>query len=211
MRLADFFAAAAQDCFPPANGGITVVPPEHGLAAIVAFTAHAVIATTLAKEALLALGADGFGGALHPRVQLAVAGGAKSLGVNDLILIGRGKGGGARLCESGDWNDHPRVNYARRLRRDVRVFGDARGLVTLSRGIGDRLELSIETPGETHGSGAGRALIADALTLLPEGAALFAAVSPGNARSLRAFLACGFRPIGSEVQIVLEGADPDAS
>jgi RimJ/RimL family protein N-acetyltransferase len=28
---------------------------------------------------------------------------------------------------------------------------------------------------------------------------VFAAVSPGNARSLRALLACGFTPIGSEV------------
>ncbi|WP_275461151.1 hypothetical protein [Streptomyces noursei] len=42
-------------------------------------------------------------------------------------------------------------------------------------------------------------LLAEALSLVPAGEPVFAAVSPGNARSLRAFLACGFTPIGSEV------------
>jgi hypothetical protein len=37
--------------------------------------------------------------------------------------------------------------------------------------------------------------------LLPAGEPLFAAVSPGNARSLRAFLAVGFTPVASEVII----------
>jgi len=34
---------------------------------------------------------------------------------------------------------------------------------------------------------------------IPEGDVVFAQVAPGNAASLRAFLAAGFRPIGSEV------------
>ncbi|RIQ11374.1 hypothetical protein DY240_28965 [Jiangella rhizosphaerae] len=38
-----------------------------------------------------------------------------------------------------------------------------------------------------------------ALRLVPAGEPVFAAVTPGNARSLRAFLACGFTPVGSEV------------
>ena len=42
----------------------------------------------------------------------------------------------------------------------------------------------------------------DALSLVPAGEPVFAAVSPGNARSLRAFLAVGFYPIrhGGEVK-----------
>jgi len=52
-----------------------------------------------------------------------------------------------------------------------------------------------------HDRGLGTALIAEAIRLVPEGELLFAAVSPGNARSLRAFLALGFKPIGSEVLI----------
>jgi hypothetical protein len=39
----------------------------------------------------------------------------------------------------------------------------------------------------------------DALGLIPPEEHVFAAVSPGNARSLRALLSVGFVPIGSEV------------
>ena len=49
-------------------------------------------------------------------------------------------------------------------------------------------------------------LIAEAIHLVPEGELLFAAVSPGNARSLRAFLSLGFTPIGSECLIRPEPA-----
>ena len=47
------------------------------------------------------------------------------------------------------------------------------------------------------GTGEGRSLIRDAL--VGETGPVFAAVSPGNARSLRTFLALGFAPVGSEV------------
>jgi hypothetical protein len=48
---------------------------------------------------------------------------------------------------------------------------------------------------------AGRGLIADGLQAIEPDQWVFAQVAPGNAASLRAFLACGFRPIGSEVLI----------
>jgi hypothetical protein len=47
-----------------------------------------------------------------------------------------------------------------------------------------------------------RCLLSDALGLVPRGEPVFAAVAPGNARSLRAFLATGFVPLGSEVLIM---------
>jgi len=50
--------------------------------------------------------------------------------------------------------------------------------------------------------GVGRGLIREAMGLVPAGEPVFAAVAPGNARSLRAFLAAGFVPLGSEVIIL---------
>jgi len=56
--------------------------------------------------------------------------------------------------------------------------------------------MSVETLGD---KGFGRELIDEARRLVPAGEPVFAAVAPGNARSLRAFLASGFVPLGSEV------------
>jgi L-amino acid N-acyltransferase YncA len=61
--------------------------------------------------------------------------------------------------------------------------------------------MSVETLPELHGRGHGRRFIDDAVCRAPADRWLFAAVSPGNARSLRAFLAAGFRPLASEVII----------
>jgi hypothetical protein len=82
------------------------------------------------------------------------------------------------------------------------VFGDDTGLAVVGRGLVDRTELSVELlePRRTA-AGAGRRLIAGALAALEPGRWCFAQVSPGNAASLRAFLAAGFVPIGSEVLI----------
>lgn len=72
-------------------------------------------------------------------------------------------------------------------------------MVTLAQGLPGRAELSVEV--SAGRAGVGRDLLRDALALVPTGEPLFAAVSPGNARSLRAFLAVGFQPVGSEVII----------
>jgi hypothetical protein len=137
---------------------------------------------------------------LQPAVLMRLAGAGGEVGVLDLTLVARGRGGN-RLPILDGLDDHPRVQHARALREQVRVHGDDRGLVTLARGLAGRTELSIETAPALHGSGAGRTLLTDALTLIPAGAPVFAAVSPGNTRSLRAFLASGFTPIASEVLI----------
>jgi hypothetical protein len=71
--------------------------------------------------------------------------------------------------------------------------------VTLSLVLAGRLELSLEVVDQ--GNGVGQSLLADGLHLVPAGEPVFAAVSPGNVRSLRLFLTAGFRPIGSEVII----------
>lgn len=193
------FLAAADGRFPAADGGVTVLPGlPGGLECSVAFTGHAVVATALPAARVRAHRPDGFGRSVAPDFLLALAGPAGWIGDLDVVLVGRGVGGSPRLRPLPGAEDHPRVRYARRLRTGVRVFGDDRGLVTLAAGLAGRTELSVELR-EPRGGGLGRELLADALTLVPAGEPVFAAVSPGNARSLRAFLATGFTPIGSEV------------
>jgi hypothetical protein len=203
--LLDLLLSAVDGHFPPVDGGVTVLPAlGGGLECSVAFTGHAVVATDLPAAAVLARGPDGFGGSLAPDFLRWLAGPDGWIDAVDAILVGRGTGpgtgpGGDRpvLPRRTDLEDHPRVVRARGVRTAVDVHGDDRGVVTVSRGLAGRCELSIEVA--RPGRGVGRALLADGLRLIPAGAPVFAAVAPGNARSLRMFLAAGFTPLGSEV------------
>lgn len=205
--LLAFFHDAAGGRFPPVDGETTYLPPlVDGFEAVVAFTGHAIIASRLGRDVLAPLEPDGFGGALAPAVLTRMAG-TGTIGVIDVTLVRHGVGGGS-LPETDTHDDHPRVRHARKLRRDVRVFGDRCGFVTLARGLAGRAEMSVELVIDPPRDGprsearrTGRDLITEALGLVPAGTPLFAAVSPGNARSLRAFLACGFVPLGSEVLV----------
>lgn len=186
--------------FPPIDGGVDVSAPTVGdHHAVVEFTGHSFVLTDRDRDDLLARGADGFGGASHPDVLRWLAGPDGWIGSHDAVLAARGTGAGAgRLALRDDLDDHPRVVRSRRHRRGVDVHGDDTGLVTIGRGLVDRLELSVEVfPGGAPG--AGRRLIVEALGLIPTGEIVFAQVAPGNAASLRAFLSCGFAPIGAEV------------
>ena len=107
-----------------------------------------------------------------------------------------------------DLDDHPRVQRARHHRRDVEVFGDDAGLVVVGRGLVGRWELSVERHDAGQGGGHGRRLIGAGLARIPAGERCWAQVAPGNAASLRAFLACGFVPVGSEVIIEPAGITP---
>jgi hypothetical protein len=149
---------------------------------------------------VLARGADAFGGSLEPPFLTWLVG-AGTFDSIDVTLVARGRGQ-SRLPPRSDLDDHPRVQRARRLRSEVEVYGDERGLVTLSNGLAGRRELSIELPSEQQGRGLGRSLLHDALGLVPRGEPVFAAVAPGNARSLRAFLALGFQPLASEIVVL---------
>lgn len=194
--------AAAGGEFPPVDGQAVLVPPlPGGLEAVVSFTGHALMATQLTPADVSDLQLDGFGAALQPAVLLRMAGPRGVVGVIDGTLVGRGLGGG-NLPARADLDDHPRVRHALSLRQHVRVHGDERGLVTLAEGVAGRLELSVEAdPSWNGGAGAGKELVLEALRLVPAMEPVFAAVSPGNARSLRVFLALGFQPLGSEVLI----------
>lgn len=99
--------------------------------------------------------------------------------------------------------DHPRVDHAWRYRDDVRVYVDQLGgLVLTGRGLADRLECAIELPDAHHNQGLGRRLARAARALIPPNTSIWAQITPGNAASLRAFLAAGYKPVGSEALLV---------
>jgi hypothetical protein len=199
--LAGVLRAAAGGAFPAVDGIAELLPPDAaGTCAVVSFTGHAYVLTELPSEALADLALDGYGAAAHPRALTRLAGGG-AIGSLDVVLVRPGAAGSTALAERADLEHHPRVERARHHRRDVRVLGDARGFVTIGRGLVDRIEMSVELLDHAHGNRTGRQLIAEGLCAIGTEELVFAQVAPGNAASLRAFLACGFRPIGSEVLI----------
>ena len=183
------------------DGGVTFLPElGEGQEAVVCFTGHAFIASRLTADDLSDLGPDGLGRALHPEVLLRMAGPRGSIGSIDITMFAEGLGGGA-LVPRPELDHHPRVAFARARREQVRAYGSLDGLFTLGLGLGGRREMSVENSPDGP---RGRHLIHQALTMTPHGEHLFAAVAPGNARSLRSFLACGFIPIASEVLVSVE-------
>jgi hypothetical protein len=189
--LAVLLAAAAGE-FPPADGRAIFLPPlPNGHAAVVSLTGRAYLATDRQLPGL-----DGFGSALRPEVLRELAGPTGEIDTLDVTLATHGMGSGD-LPARHDLGEHPRVRQALAIRENVRVYGDDRGLVTVAEGLAGRTEMSVEA----FQPGKGRQLIREALRLVPAGEPVFAAVAPGNARSLRAFLAERFVPLGSEVII----------
>ena len=195
--------AAANGSFPAVDGRVEVVPPDAaGTEAVVAFTGHAMVLTGRDPSDEVFSGVDAFGGVGHPGFVIALAGDS-TIGSHDVVLVRPGGASADPLPETHRHDDHPRVVRARRHRRNVTVLGDATGLVTIGAGLAGRTEISVEVDVEVAGAmtGAGRRLILGGLATLPMAELVFAQVAPGNAASLRAFLACGFRPIGSEIII----------
>ena len=73
-QLLSYFIDAVDGRFPPADGGVTLVPAlPRGLECSVAFTGHAVIATDLPADDVHAQGPDGLGGSFAPEAAQAEA------------------------------------------------------------------------------------------------------------------------------------------
>jgi GNAT superfamily N-acetyltransferase len=102
------------------------------------------------------------------------------------------------LTDSG----HPRVVRALRYRADVRVWTSDHGVLVLGRGLAGRWEAAVEVSPEARNTGHGRALASAARHLVPEDRPVWAQIAPGNASSLRAFLAAGYQPVASEVLLI---------
>lgn len=199
--LGDLIEDAFHNVFPPADGRVTVVPArQENLQTVMAFTGHAVVATQRPPNAVLAKGPDGFGGALAPDFLLWLADEDGRIGTIDVVLVAAGRGK-TTLPVRPDLESHPRVQHAVSIRNDVVVYGDDRGVATVGSGIGGLTEISVEVAVGKGNAGVGRSLITDALGVVEKDRVVVAEVAPGNAQSLRAFLTCGFKPIGSAVHI----------
>ena len=100
-------------------------------------------------------------------------------------------------------HDHPRVRRAQRYRTDVSAWSAPGGVIVLGRGLAGRWEVAVEVEPEARDRGLGRALAATARHLVPDDRPLWAQVAPGNAASVRAFLAAGYAPVGMEALLVV--------
>lgn len=201
--LRDILDAAARGVFPPADGGTTVVPQHSPRdAGVLSFTAHSVVFTDedprWVHETLAAVECDALAATMNPRFLAAfLERTGRTCETVDAVLVGSPLPGEPPLAlKEIEDAGHPRVVYARRRRDDVRAWTVEGGVLVLGRGIAGRLEVSVEVDEDVRHRGLGRSLVTAARHLVTE--PLWAQIAPGNARSMRAFQAAGFRPVGAE-------------
>ncbi|MER7974320.1 MULTISPECIES: GNAT family N-acetyltransferase [unclassified Streptomyces] len=199
--------AAARGALPPADGVTVVVPQEcERDAGVLAFTAHAVVFTdedpAWVRAALRATDCDPLGAPMHPRFLAALLERTgRTAETVDTMLVAAPLTGELPLplVEIAD-GGHSRIGYARGRRDAVRAWTTEGGVLVVGRGIGGRLEVSVEVDEGARQRGLGRRLARAARQVVAE--PLWAQVTPGNARSLRAFLAAGYRPVGAELLLL---------
>ncbi|WP_406180499.1 GNAT family N-acetyltransferase [Streptomyces sp. NBC_01006] len=209
-RLGEILEAAAAGEFPPADGGTTVVPqPNPRDAGVIAFTAHSVVFTDedpqWVRSTLAALECDALAATMHPRFLAALLDRTRrTTDTVDLLTVAGPLPGDPplELREVAD-PDHPRVRRALRRRDDVRVWAADGGVLVLGRGVAGRWETAIEVDEAARHRGLGRDLARAARHLVPDGGPVWSQQAAGNARSIRAFQAAGFRPVGSEALLLV--------
>jgi GNAT superfamily N-acetyltransferase len=201
--LAGILSEAAAGRFPPADGGVTILPPlsprDPG---VFGFTAHAVIVTDADRDWVLSqLPPGDLAGPLSSAfLQALCQATGRSAGSIDVLSVAEPIPGPPPLDLLPERDaEHPRVRRALRYRDDVRAWCTDGGIVLLGRGVAGRWETAIEVDPLARGRGLGRALALAARHLVPDGEPLWAQVAPANAASVRAFLAAGFESIGAEV------------
>ncbi|RFU88238.1 GNAT family N-acetyltransferase [Streptomyces triticagri] len=204
-QLSTILEAVAQGRFPAPDGSVAVVPQPDGRdAGVVAFTAHSVVFTDedprWVHDTLAALDCDALAATMNPRFLAAFMDRTgRSMDTIDLLTVAGALPGPPPIAlVETDGAAHPRVARAHKHRSGVRIWACDDGLLTLGRGVAGRWEASIEVAEDARHRGTGRALAVAARHLVPDGAAVWAQQSPGNARSVRVFQAAGFRPVGSE-------------
>jgi GNAT superfamily N-acetyltransferase len=191
--------------YPPPDGGVTILPqPCARDAGVIGFTAHAVIfvdadpawvASQLPPGDLSGPVSPAFLNALGERT-------GRSAHSTDVVFVTSPLPGPPPVAlTAGADPAHPRFARARRCRDDVRAWQADGGVVLLGRGVAGRWEASIEVDEDRRRRGLGRALATAARHLVPDGAPLWAQVAPGNAASVRAFLAAGYTPVGAEAML----------
>lgn len=216
--LADILRGVERGVFPAPDLGITVLPaPSPREACVLAFTGHSVIAADVDPAWVAERVPPGdlsaptnppFLSALEQTTGRWVNGIDAMLLAPALTDPAERAEATAGLTELTD-HDHPRVHRALRYRDDVRVYVDQHGgLVLTGRGLASRLECAIEVPDDSRGKGHGRRLALAARALIPPSAHIWAQITPGNAASLRTFLAATYKPVGSEALLTVSGETP---
>lgn len=207
--LAAVLAEVAAGRFPPADGGVTIVPATARRdAGVIGFTAHAVIFTDADPGWVAAqLPAGDLAGPLSPAFLHALGQrtGRQAHTIDMLCVAAALPGPPPVALAHGPGPDHPRLARALRYRDAVQAWRADGGIVTIGRGVAGRWEVSIEVDAGRRGAGFGRVLAAAARHLLPAGTPLWAQISPANVASVRAFLAAGFRPAGAEAHLTQLG------
>jgi len=203
--LAEILDAAARGQFPPPDGTTTVVAqPSQRDAGVISFTAHSVVFTDedpqWVRTVLASMRCDELAAAMNPRFLSALLDRTgRTNDTIDLLTVASFLSGEPTLSlvELSD-PDHPRALRARRCRDDIRVWATDGGLLVLGRGVAGRWEAAVEVDEDARHKGLGRALALAARHLVPQGESVWAQLAAGNARSIRAFHAAGYRPVGAE-------------
>ncbi len=209
-RLDALLRDAVAGRFPPADGGVTVLPqPSARDAGVLGFTAHALVFADVDPDWVRAqIPCGDLGAPLQPPfLQALCARTGRVAGSIDLLCVAERLPGEPPLALTplhlgtgpGPAGHHPRIERAFSYRDDVSAWEAGGGVVLLGRGVAGRWETAIEVDADQRGRGLGRALATAARHLVPAGDPLWAQVAPANAASVRAFLAAGFTPVGAEV------------
>jgi hypothetical protein len=205
-ELADLMRSVADGTSPVADGELTVVtPPDERSVGVLAFAGHNVVSVDLAGDRIRTwLPDDDLSAPLQPLFLTTLASATGRTPDNlDMVLVApaTGRSNGMDLTELTEFLEplHPRLARALAQRIGVRAWRCPGGLLTLGRGVAGRWEVSVEVEPALRGFGLGRGLFTAARGMLPVGEQVWAQVAPGNAASIRATLAAGFRPAGSEV------------
>jgi GNAT superfamily N-acetyltransferase len=204
--LAALLDDVAAGRYPPADGTVRVIPqPSPRDAGVLAFTAHSVVfidADPAWVRGLLP--PDDLAGPVLPSFLRALGDGiGRQATGTDMLCVAEARPGPVPIAlDQLTAARHPRVERAMRYRDDVRAWEVPGGVLTLGRGVAGRWEVAVEIDPGYRDQRLGRKLIAAARHLLPTGTPIWAQITPGNAASVHAFLAAGYRPVGSEVQFI---------
>jgi GNAT superfamily N-acetyltransferase len=210
--LADILRGIERGVFPAPDLSITVVPaPSDRDTCVIGLTAHIVVAADL-DPAWVAeqLDLDDIAAPLNPPFLYALEQltGREVNGIDAMLVAPALTEPAERVELTNDLTeitdlDRPRIRRAQRYRDDVRAYTDPYGgLVLTGLGLAGRHECALEVPEDSRGKGHGRRLARAARALVAPGTHIWAQVTPGNAASLRAFLAAGYLPVGSEALLV---------
>ncbi len=206
--LGEILTEAAAGRFPPPDGGVTILPqPSERDAGVLGFTAHAIIFTDADPDWVKGQLIQGdLAAPLNAAFLNALATATnRKAGSLDILCVAESLPGPPPVkLTAQPASTHSRVLRALNYRDEVQTWRADGGIVLIGRGVAGRLETAIEVEADHRNQGLGRRLATAARHLVPPETDLWAQIAPGNAASVRAFLAAGFVPVGAEVLLAAQ-------